>query len=58
MTIDAWLQAATTDADQRGLADLKPLLQTLARSTAALRQADEGLRAPGSLPPAPRHLST
>jgi hypothetical protein len=40
MTIEAWLKAACADADRRGLADLKPLLETLARSTAALRDAD------------------
>jgi hypothetical protein len=40
MTIDAWLRAACEDAERRGLADLKPLLETLARSTAALREAD------------------
>jgi hypothetical protein len=40
MTIEAWLKAACEDADRRGLADLKPLLETLARSTAALRDAD------------------
>jgi hypothetical protein len=30
----------TADAERRGLADLVPLLQTLARSTEALRDAD------------------
>jgi hypothetical protein len=40
MTIKAWLDAATQDADRRGLAPLKPLLETLARATAALRTAD------------------
>lgn len=40
MTIEAWLKAASADAERRGLADLKPLLETLARSTAALRDAD------------------
>ena len=40
MTIEAWLKAACEDAQRRGLADLKPLLETLARSTAALREAD------------------
>ena len=40
MTIDAWLQAVTADAERRGLADLKPILETLARATAALRAAD------------------
>jgi len=40
MTIDAWLQAATADAERRGLSDLKPILETLAKATAALRAAD------------------
>ena len=40
MTIDAWLQEAIADAERRGLPTLKPLLQTLARATAALRAAD------------------
>ena len=40
MTIDAWLQAATADAERRGLSDLKPILETLAKVTAALRGAD------------------
>jgi hypothetical protein len=40
MTLEAWLKAALEDAERRGLADLKPLLETLARSTAALRDAD------------------
>jgi hypothetical protein len=40
MTIEAWLKAACDDAERRGLPDLKPLLETIARSTAALRDAD------------------
>jgi len=40
MTIEAWLKAACEDAERRGLAELKPLLETLARSAAALRDAD------------------
>jgi hypothetical protein len=39
MTIDAWLQAAIADAERRGLHELKSLLETLARSTRALRSA-------------------
>ena len=45
MTIDSWLAAAVADAERRGLGALKPLLETLARSTAALRAADGELRA-------------
>jgi len=40
MTIDAWLQAVVADAERRGLSELKPILETLARATAALRGAD------------------
>lgn len=49
--IDAWLAAAVADAERRGLPELKPLLETLARSTAALREADARLdreRAPSA----------
>jgi hypothetical protein len=38
--IARWLAAAEADADRRGLPELKPLLQGLAASTAALRAAD------------------
>jgi len=40
MTIDSWLQAAIADAERRGLPDLKPLLEALARATRQLRDAD------------------
>jgi hypothetical protein len=40
MTIENWLKAALEDADRRGVPELKPLLENLARSTAALRDAD------------------
>ena len=40
MTIESWLQAAIADAEKRGLPGLKPLLEGLARSTRALRDAD------------------
>ena len=36
----AWLQAAVADADRRSLPELKPLLETLGKATAALRAAD------------------
>jgi hypothetical protein len=55
--IDAWLAAACADADERGLPELKPLLESLARSTAALRAADadtddrEGSAAPDAFAP-------
>lgn len=35
-----WLVRAVADAEARGLATLKPLLEMVARSTAALRDAD------------------
>ncbi len=38
--LDAWLAAAMEDARRRDLAQLEPLLRSLARSTAALRAAD------------------
>lgn len=48
MTVDDWLEHATQDAARRGLDALKPLLETLARSTATLRRAaDERLPAAG-----------
>jgi hypothetical protein len=37
MTIEYWIQTAIADAERRGLPELKPLLETLARATAALR---------------------
>src|SRR5919204_531191 len=37
MTIKTWLENANQDAERRGIPDLKPLLEALARSTAALR---------------------
>ena len=40
MSVKAWLDAALADADRRGLPALRPLLEALARSTAALRVAD------------------
>jgi hypothetical protein len=38
-----WLAAACADAEARGLAELRPLLEGLARSTNALRDADPQL---------------
>jgi hypothetical protein len=48
MTIASWLQAAIADAEKRGLPDLKPLLEALARSSQALRSADFNDDASGS----------
>ena len=35
MTIAAWFQAAIADAERRGLPELKPMLETLAKATQA-----------------------
>jgi hypothetical protein len=57
MTIDEWLEAAIADAGRRGLPELKPILETLARATRALRGADfnddasDGRRAAAVSPP-------
>ena len=51
MTIDEWLAAARTDAGRRGLADLVPLLESLAESTRALRNAGWETAAPSPEPP-------
>ena len=40
MTIESWLQTAIADAERRGLPELKPILEALARSTQTLRAAD------------------
>ena len=40
MTIESWLQSALADAERRGLPDLKPMLEALARLTKRLREAD------------------
>jgi hypothetical protein len=40
MTIKSWLDASIQDAERRGLPALRPLLEALARATAALRTAD------------------
>jgi glutamate formiminotransferase len=40
MTIKVWLEMAAQDAERRGLPSLRPLLESLARSTSALRSAE------------------
>ena len=40
MDLDDWLRDALADAERRGLSELRPLLETLARATRALRVAD------------------
>jgi len=39
-TIDAWVAAATADAERRGLPELRPLIEAFAQATRALRAAD------------------
>jgi hypothetical protein len=40
MDVASWLARASADAEARGLPQLTALLETLARSTRALRDAD------------------
>jgi hypothetical protein len=40
MTIKTWLEIAIQDAERRGLPELKPLLEGLAKATSALRTAE------------------
>jgi hypothetical protein len=47
MTVESWLASAIADAERRGLPELKPLLETLARSTEALRRAAAGVSGSG-----------
>jgi hypothetical protein len=42
VNLDAWLAAALADAERRGLAELKAILQALAEATRALRAAGFG----------------
>ncbi len=50
MTVEAWLEAAVADAKRRGLPELKAILATLAKATAALRAADWNEDAAADLP--------
>ena len=47
MTLEDWLKAAIADAERRQLPELKPLLEALAQSTKALRNARFGGQANG-----------
>jgi len=49
MTVNAWLENAINDAERRGLAGMRPLLEALARSTSALRTADWNFDARGEV---------
>jgi len=51
--VDAWLARAIADANARGLPELQPLLQALARSTQALRDADAEFGHPAARHEAP-----
>ena len=51
MTVEAWLESACADAERRGLPELKPLLESLARAMRALRDADEAFSHPTVHPP-------
>ncbi|HXD18874.1 MAG TPA: hypothetical protein VN654_17795 [Vicinamibacterales bacterium] len=56
----AWLEMAMHDAERRGLPELKPLLEALARATSALRTAEWNADATGdaALGPDPGSPST
>ena len=53
MTIEEWLENALRDAERRELPALRPLLESLAKSTIALRSADWNLDLSGELPETP-----
>jgi hypothetical protein len=53
MTIDEWLENALRDAERRDLPALRPILQGLATSTAALRAADWNVDLTRDLPELP-----
>ena len=40
MTIDVWLKCAIEDAERRGIPELKPILEALAKAKTILRAAD------------------
>ena len=50
MTIKTWLEGAVQDTERRGLPALKPMLETLARATSALRGAEWNDDATAELP--------
>jgi hypothetical protein len=47
----SWLTRAVADAEARGLPELKPLLETLAKSLQALRDADAEFAHPAAPDP-------
>jgi hypothetical protein len=58
MTVESWLLASISEAERRGLPELKPLLEALARSTQALRADDFNDRADAPQAPSPRRSSS
>ena len=50
MTVAEWLARAKADAERRGLTDLVPALEGLAKATEALRKADWNDDADGATP--------
>ena len=48
--VSAWLASAVVDARERGLPELEPLLESLARSLRALRSADAEFGHPAVIP--------
>ena len=57
MTIEHWLEAACADAERRGVPELTPLLETLAKATEALR-ADHAEFGAGAQDPESRRQET
>ena len=53
MTPEDWLEGARADAERRGLPDLRPALEGLARAAGVLRAADWNDDASGASGPAP-----
>jgi len=53
MTPEDWLESARADAIRRDLPDLQAMLEGLARTAAALRNADWNDDASGASEPAP-----
>lgn len=53
--VDDWLRAAVADAERRGVPELRPLLEGLARATRGLREADRAARGEGTNPPQVPH---
>lgn len=48
MTLEEWLADAVADVERRNLSELRPVLEALARATAALRRAPWNADASGT----------